>query len=93
MGSVICKKRGRSSLSLVSPNVQKDAVNAERKSRGVSRIDVEYFDDLVQTFVVDEEFTKNMIGDQKEVQPISGEVAERSRRRYSTKCGPYAPAA
>lgn len=77
MGIVICEKHGRSSLSLVAPNVQKDIVNDERQSRGVHEIEVEYFDDLVQTFVVDDDFTKNVICDWQGVEPIKGELAEK----------------
>lgn len=77
MGIVICEKHGRSSLSLVSPNVQRDIVNDERLSRGVHKVDVEYFDDLVQTFVVDDDFMRNEIPDRKGVDPIRGELAEK----------------
>jgi len=77
MGIVICEKHGRSSLSLVSPNVQRDIVNDEWLARGVREIDVEYFDDLVQTFVVDDDFIKNVIREWEGGEPIKGEIAEK----------------
>jgi len=77
MGVVVCEKHGRSSLSLVSPTVQKDIVNDERQARGIREIDVEYFEDLVQTFVVDEDFINNVIFDWNGSEPIKGENAEK----------------
>src|SRR6476661_2800059 len=77
MGIVICEKHGRSSLSLVSPNVQRDIVNDEWLARGVREIDVEYFDDLVQTFVVDDDFIKNAIRGGEGGELIKGELAEK----------------
>ena len=89
MGVVICETHGSSSLSLVSSNVQKDIVSGTFCSQNVREIDVEFFEDLTQIFVIDDDFVKGDSDDRKSGEVITGKLAEtvvREVRPICTRC-------
>jgi len=60
MGMLKCEIHGVCSPVLVSEAVHNDIYNSTRDAVGVTVIDVEYFDDVIQQLYVDESFIKTI---------------------------------